>query len=170
VADRRVAGRVRVEGLARAGPGHLGGRGQAAALRLLEAHGLGRARPRASSARSAAIPRRRQVECDGRGDPRDILEHGVSERGVLRSTTRPTRSTPRCSSRRSSASSPAATGAAHRRSTDREELTRERLRAPLPHRRDRRRAVRQGRHVPHLLVLARVGARDHRRAAAGARP
>ena len=47
---------------------------------------------------------------------------------------------------------------------------RERLRAALPDGRDRRRPVRQGGHVPDLLVLARLGARDRRRAAAGARP
>ena len=46
VADRRVAGRVRDQGLARARPGHLGGARQAAALRLVEADVLGRARPR----------------------------------------------------------------------------------------------------------------------------
>ena len=46
----------------------------------------------------------------------------------------------------------------------------ERIRPALPHRRDRRRPVRQGRHVPHLLVLARLRPRDRRRAATGARP
>ena len=52
--------------------------------------------------------------------------------------------------------------ARHRRRADRT-----RLRAALPHRRDRRRPVRQGGHLPHLLVLARVRAGDHRRGAAG---
>ena len=83
VADRRVPGGMRHEGLARARPGDLGGARRAAALRLLEAHVLGRARPR----------RRRWREI--RGDPdraatwrataeeirADILEHGVSESG-----------------------------------------------------------------------------------------
>ena len=45
VADRRVAGRVRDAGLARAGPGDLGGARRAPALRVLEAHVLGRPRP-----------------------------------------------------------------------------------------------------------------------------
>ena len=44
------------------------------------------------------------------------------------------------------------------RAGDRRRAHRGRLRAALPHRRDRRRPVRQGGHVPHLLVLARVGA------------
>ena len=87
VADRPGAGRVRDAGLARAGPGDLGGARRAAALRLLQAHVLGRARPRgASSPRSAAT---RTLRGDA-GRPTadeihaDILEHGVSERGVLR--------------------------------------------------------------------------------------
>ena len=45
VADRPGAGRVRGQGLARARPGDLGGAWCAAALRLLEADVLGRARP-----------------------------------------------------------------------------------------------------------------------------
>ena len=56
------------------------------------------------------------------------------------------------------------------RARDRRRAHRGRLRAALPHRRDRRRPLGQGGHVPHLLVLARLGARDRRRAAAGARP
>ena len=56
------------------------------------------------------------------------------------------------------------------RPRDRRRADRARLRAALPDRRDRRRAVGQGGHVPHLLVLARLGARDHRRAPARARP
>ena len=46
----------------------------------------------------------------------------------------------------------------HRRGPDRA-----RVRAALPHRRDRRRHERQGGHVPHLLVLAGLGARHDRR-------
>ena len=45
VADRAGAGRVRHQRLAPARPGHLGGARQAAALRLLEAHVLGRDGP-----------------------------------------------------------------------------------------------------------------------------
>src|SRR5262249_54175368 len=47
---------------------------------------------------------------------------------------------------------------------------RERLRAALPHRRDRRRPVGQGGHVPDLLVLAGLGAGHHRPDAARPRP
>ena len=84
------------------------------------------------------------------------------------STTTPTRSTPRRCWRRSSGSCPATTSACaatrpgHRRRADRA-----RLRAALPHRRDRRRPVGQGGHVPHLLVLARLRAGDHRRGRSG---
>ena len=46
VADRAVPGGVRDERVARAGPGNLGGARQAAALRVLEAHVLGRHGPR----------------------------------------------------------------------------------------------------------------------------
>ena len=49
---------------------------------------------------------------------------------------------------------------------DRRGAHRERLRAALRHRRDRRRAVRQGGHLPDLLVLAGLGARHRRRDAA----
>ena len=113
LADRRVAGRVRDEGLARARPGHLGGARQAAALRLVEAHVLGRARPRrASSPRSAATPSRRR---SGARPPRRSAPTSSStaspSAASCASTTRPTRSTRRCCSRRSSASSPATTSA-----------------------------------------------------------
>ena len=49
LADRRDPGRVCDQGLARSGPGHLGGPRQAAALRLVEADVLGRARPRGAA-------------------------------------------------------------------------------------------------------------------------
>ena len=52
---------------------------------------------------------------------------------------------------------------------DRRRADRERLRAALPDRRDRRRAVGQGGNVPDLLVLAGVGAVDRRRGPARAR-
>src|SRR4029453_4600171 len=42
--------------------------------------------------------------------------------------------------------------------------------AALPHRRDRRRPVGQGGHVPDLLVLAGLGLGHHRRVPAGPRP
>ncbi len=55
LADRPVAGGVREPCLARPGPGHLGGAGSAAALRVLEAHVLGRSRPSREAGRT---PRR----------------------------------------------------------------------------------------------------------------
>ena len=58
---------------------------------------------------------------------------------------------------------------ARHRAGDRRRADRERLRPALPHRRDRRRPVGQGGHVPDLLVLARLGARDRRRARSAAR-
>ncbi len=71
VADRRDPGRVRDARLARARPGHLGGARRAAALRLLEAHVLGRDGPRGQDRRD---PRRRRQAAalarGGRGDPR----------------------------------------------------------------------------------------------------
>ena len=63
VADRPGAGRVRDGGVARTRPGHLGGAWQAAALRVLEAHVLGRARPR----REAGGDPRRSRSCRRRG-------------------------------------------------------------------------------------------------------
>ena len=51
LADRRNAGRVCDRRLARARPGHLGGARQAAALRLVQADVLGRARPRLAARR-----------------------------------------------------------------------------------------------------------------------
>ena len=86
LAHRRDAGRVRHGGLARAGPGHLGGPRSAAAVRLLEAHVLGRARPRR---RARAHPRRhregREVGRDRRRDPRRTSSSTASPTsGVLR--------------------------------------------------------------------------------------
>ena len=53
---------------------------------------------------------------------------------------------------------------------DRRRANRERLRAAVPHERDRRRALGQGGDVPHLFVLARLRPRDHWGDAAGTRP
>ena len=101
----------------------------------------------------------------------DILEHGVTDKGVLRQhydTDSLDASVLLAAifgflaARRRAA---ARERARHRRGADRE-----RLRPPLPHGRDRRRPLRQGGDLPDLLVLARVRTRDHRRGAAGARP
>ena len=84
LADRADAGRVRHEGLARARPGDLGGARQAAALRVLQAHVLGRARPRGQARRDPG--RRRATEkwaAVAEEIREDILANGVDDRGVL---------------------------------------------------------------------------------------
>ena len=101
----------------------------------------------------------------------DILEHGVDERGVLRQHYA------------TDALDASTLLAAHfgflpgtdermraTRARDPGRADRARLRAALQGRRDRRRALRQGGHVPDLLLLARVRAGDHRRAPARAGP
>ncbi len=71
--------------VARAGPGHLGGAGRAAALRLVEAHVLGRPRPSGEARRDPGDPELQETWQGVAEEIRsDILEHGVSERGVLR--------------------------------------------------------------------------------------
>jgi GH15 family glucan-1,4-alpha-glucosidase len=101
----------------------------------------------------------------------DILAHGVSERGVLRQhydTDALDASTLLASifgflppdDHRMHSSVIAIV-----RRTDRE-----RVRAALPHRRNRRRDVWQRGIIPDLLVLARLGPGDRRRRAAGTRP
>ena len=171
LADRAVPGQVRHRGVARARPGHLGGPRQAAALRVVQADGLGRAGPR----------RRKLAEI--RGDPdlaatwretadeikADILEHGVDDRGVLRQHY----DTDALDASTLLAAifgflPPRRRAAPRQRARDRRRAHRTRLRAALPHRRDRRRPVREGGDLPHLLVLARVRAGHHRREAAGA--
>ena len=160
LADRAGAGGVRDEGVARARPGHLGGARRPAALRVVQADVLGRARPgrRLAEIRGDADleatwaghrrgdpgrhPRARRQRARG---PPPALRHRRARRlhllvplfGFLPADDERTQGQ----------------RAGHRRRAHRE-----RLRAPLPHRRDRRRAVRQGGHVPHLLVLARVRA------------
>ena len=70
---------------ARAGPGHLGGARRAAALRLVEAHVLGRHGSRGQARRDPRRPRTPGAAgARSRKDPRDILTHGVNARGVLR--------------------------------------------------------------------------------------
>ena len=111
LADRAGPGRVRDQGLAGAGPGNLGGAGQAAAIRVVEAHVLGRARSCSEARRDARRPRAdREVERGRRGDPqRDPREGRRRVAGYSDSTTKPTRSTPRRCSPRSSGSSRATT-------------------------------------------------------------
>ena len=84
VADRPVAGGVRDRGLAQSRPGDLGGARRAPALRVVQAHVLGRARPRGEAGRD---PRRPEAGAEWRATAdeikADILEHGVRD-GVLR--------------------------------------------------------------------------------------
>ena len=167
------AGRVRDGGLAQPGSGHLGGARQAAALRLLEADVLGGDGPRRqargrSAARASWPPSGAQIAAEIKAD---ILEHGVDKRGVLvqhYDTESLDASTLLAAifgflpgDRRADA---------RERARDRRRADRARVRAALPDRRDRRRAVGQGGDVRDLLVLARLGAGDHRRDAARSRP
>ena len=65
--------------LARARPRHLGGARRAQALHLLEAHVLGRRRPRRAAGRAARGPRaRRALAGGGRRDPRRHLRQRAS--------------------------------------------------------------------------------------------
>ena len=169
LADRRVAGRVRDEGLARARPGHLGGARRAAALRVVEAHVLGRPRPGGEARRHPRRPGARdRLARDRRGDPRRhprARRLGGRPAPALRD---------RRARRLDAAGGDLRLPARHRRAPARDRRRgrrrthRGRLRPALPDRRDRRRPLGRGGHLPHLLVLARVGAVDRRRA--GARP
>ena len=116
------------------------------------------------AAKLAADPRRQRPAAtwaaDRRGDPRrhPRARRAASE-GVLRQHYE-TDSLDASDAARAAVRLPAGRRRADegQRAGHRRRAHRERLRAPLPHRRDRRRAVGQGGHVPHLLVLARVGA------------
>ena len=173
VAARQGPGRVRQGGVARTRPGHLGGARRAAALRLLQAHVLGGAwTARPSSPRSAAS---RRWPAEWAADRR--RDQGRHPRARRR---RAGGAPPALRHRRARRLEPAGRdlrlparlrrAPARERAGDRRRADRGRVRAALPHRRDRRRAVRQGGDVPDLLVLARLGPGDHRRGAAGARP
>ena len=71
VADRRVPGRVRDQGLAAARPGHLGGTRRAAALRLEQAHALGGPGPGQHPGRDPGrSPKGDGVASHGGRDPR----------------------------------------------------------------------------------------------------
>ena len=146
-------------------------RGAAAALRVLEADVLGRARPRGEACRD---PRRSGAAGAWRASAEeiraDILEHGVSERGVLRQ---------HYATDALDASTLLAALFGFLPGTDErmrntviavaEELTENGFVLRYIDRRDRRRPLGQGGNVPDLLVLARLRAVDHRREAAGAR-
>ena len=94
----------------------------------------------------------------------DILAHGVSDKGVLRQHYDTDALDASCLLAAIFGFLPG--DDARLKSTvasDRHRPHRRGVRPPLSDRRDRRRAVRQGRDVPDLLVLARVRARDRRR-------
>ena len=111
---------------------------------------------------------KREVGCDRRRDPRRHREARSQRPWCAASALRDRRlgrlhvagADLRVPSRRRRAGP-------QQRAGDRRRAHRERLRAALSHRRDRRRTVGQGRHVPDLLVLARVSAGDRRRAGSG---
>ena len=115
VADRPVAGGVRDRRLARARPGNLGGPRQAAALRVLEAHVLGRPGPRGKARRhSRRLGAERHLARhrgrDQGGHPR-ARPQGRRAAAALRDRRR---STPRRCWRRSSGSCPRTTSACAR--------------------------------------------------------
>ena len=157
--------------LAQARPGHLGGARQAAALRVVQADVLGRARPRAPSSPRSAATR----SCRRRGAPPPRRSRPTSS-STARATACCASTTTRRARRVDAARGDLRLPAGRRRAPAASVLAiarrpdRRRLRPPLPDRRDRRRPVRQGGHVPDLLVLARLRAGDRRRAAAGPRP
>ena len=156
--------------LARARPRHLGGARRAAALHVVEAHVLGRVRPR-RAARAAARGLRARDALAGRGgrDPRRHLRERRRRARRLLPALRDHRA------RRVVPDDPArALPAARRpardrdRQRDRRGAHRAGPRAPLPRLGDRRRPGRRGGVVRDLLVLARERARRDRRD--GARP
>ena len=172
LADPRRAGRGRDGELARPRPRHVGGARGAAALHVVEADVLGRARPRRAARRDARGARQRGALARGRRrDPRRHLRararcarrvHAALRHGGAR----------RVRAADAAGAVPARRRRAHprNRAGDRRRADRGRPRAALPHRADRRRAPRRGGHVHDLLVLARLGAvrdrRDRARASA----
>ena len=165
VADRRGPGRVRHQGLAQARPGHLGGARKAPALRLLEADVLGGDGPRRQACGDSRQSRPRgEVGGHGRRDPRRH-PRARPHQGRRAAPALRHRRARRLDAAGGDVRLPAGRGRtdARKRARDRRRSDRARLRAALPHRRDRRRALGQGGHVPDLLVLAGVGAVDRRR-------
>ena len=155
--------RCATERVAPAGPGHLGGPRRASALRLVQADVLGRARPRGQA---RGDPRRSGAAGHlARPQPtrsrRTSSSTACATTSCASTTTRKRWTRPPCS-RRSSASCRRRRASAQERRGDRRRPDRGRVRAPLSHRRDRRRAVGEGGELSDLLVLARVGPGDRR--------
>ncbi len=156
----------RLAGVAQARPGHLGGARRAAALRLLEADVLGRARSRRAARRAARGARARGALAGRRR--RDPRRHPRPR------SRRPRRVRPALRHHRARRLQPAGPDrplpAARRRARardgagDRRRAQRPRAGAALPRRADRRRPQRGGGHVPDLLVLDGLGAVGDRRA------
>src|SRR6478735_5844303 len=150
----------------------MGGARRAPALRVVQAHELGRDGPRGQA---RGDPRRRRPPgALARGRGGDPCRHPRARRRHAR------RPAPALRDRRARRLEPARgdlrlpppgrPAPACERAGDRRRADRERLCPALPHRRDRRRPLGQGRDVPDLLVLARLGAGRDRRAAAGPQP
>ena len=139
-------------------------RGKPAALRLLEADVLGRARPRGQAGRRSAATRQLQANVAGdrrrdpRGHPRARRDRATAS---CASTTRPDALDASTLLGRDLRLPAGRRRASPRKSVDAiaDESDRGRLRAALPDRRDRRRPLGQGGDVPDLLVLARLRAR-----------
>ena len=158
-----------IEHWERARPRHLGGARRAAALHVVEDHVLGRAGPRGPAGRAARLDElHREVADHRRRDPR---RHPGQRRRRARGAGP--------ALRRRRAGRVAAAGAADpvpagRRPADprdgagdRRRAHRGRAGAAVPGRGDRRRPVRRGGHLHHLLVLAGLGAGRDRRGGAG---
>ena len=92
----------------------------------------------------------------------DILAHGVSDRGVLRQHYDTDALDASILLAALFGFLPGTDERSQHGERDRRGADRGRLRSALPHRRDRRRTVGQGGHVPHLLVLAGLGLCGHR--------
>ena len=170
VADRRDAGRVRRRA---SGASPTRGSGRRAASRSTTcrpsscagSRSTGRASSPSSAATRASPTAWRAIADEIHAD---VLEHGVDATRRLRQHYDDRRA------RRLDAAGADSFGflpgdderLRGHRARDRRRADRERPRAALPHRRDRRRPLGQGGHVPDLLVLARLRAGRRRRAPA----
>jgi GH15 family glucan-1,4-alpha-glucosidase len=146
-----------------------GRRAGAQALHVEQAHVLGGARsrrPPGRPARQAGLADEwREVANEIHAE---ICEEGVDDRGCSSSTTAPPRSTPPACSSRSCASSPTTTRACAGPSWPSRTSCRRTTSSCATDRRDRRRALGRGGHLPHLLLLARQRPARDRRAQARA--
>ena len=161
---------LRANAYGEARPGHLGGARQAPALRVLEDDVLGGDGPRLAA---GGDPRRRRAAGNGHDRRRRSSEDILDQRrhratACCASTTTPTRWTPHAAGGDLRVPAQRRRAPARDRDRDRQGAHRGRVRAALPHRRDRRRRSRQGGQLPDLLVLA--GVRRWRSWASSSRP